>query len=51
VALHNSETGPVREAVRVYLNRLSDLLFLEARQAALEGGTELEVTFEAFQDG
>jgi cob(I)alamin adenosyltransferase len=51
VALHNSEAGPVREPVRVYLNRLSDLLFLEARQAARRTGKELEVSFEDFQDG
>lgn len=49
VALHNSEAGPVRDTVRVYLNRLSDLLFLEAREAAREEGKEMEVDFAAFQ--
>lgn len=49
VALHESDAGPVRRTVRVYLNRLSDLLFLEAREAAIEEGTELEVDFEEFQ--
>jgi cob(I)alamin adenosyltransferase len=50
VSLHNSEHGPVRETVRVYLNRLSDLLFLEARRAAAGAGKELEVDFGEFQE-
>lgn len=50
VALHESEEGPVRETVRVYLNRLSDLLFLEARREAVEVGKEVPMTFEEFQD-
>lgn len=50
VALHQGEHGPVREPVRVYLNRLSDLLFLKARQAALEAGAEVEMDFEPFRE-
>lgn len=50
VALHESQAGPVRETVRVYLNRLSDLLFLEARRQAHAHGKEVPMTFEEFQD-
>lgn len=49
VSLHNSEEGPVREAVRVYLNRLSDLLFLQAREDAGHAGREVEMSFDDFQ--
>lgn len=50
IQLHESEVGPVREEVRVYLNRLSDLLFLHARAAAIEAGGEVPMDFSPFQD-
>lgn len=50
VELHESEDGPIREAVRVYVNRLSDLLFLRSRQAVLEADAEIEVDFSPFRD-
>lgn len=50
IELHESETGPVREAVRVYLNRLSDLLFLHARQAAIEASGEVSMDFSPFRN-
>lgn len=49
VSLHTSDEGPVRETVRVYLNRLSDLLFLKSRQAVLEADAEIEVDFSPFR--
>lgn len=50
VDLHNSDEGPVREPVRVYLNRLSDLLFLRARREAIAAGREVPMSFEQFQE-
>lgn len=50
IALHNSQAGPVRRTLRVYLNRLSDLLFLEARGEAARTGKEVEVNFDEFQE-
>lgn len=50
IALHESEEGPVRETVRVYLNRLSDLLFLRSRHAVLEAGEEVPMDFEPFRE-
>ncbi len=50
VALHESEEGPVRETVRVYVNRLSDLLFLRSRWALVEEGEEIEMEFEPFRE-
>ncbi len=49
IELHESQTGPVRDVVRVYLNRLSDLLFLHARQAAIEAGGEISMDFSPFR--
>lgn len=50
IDLHASEAGPVRETVRVYLNRLSDLLFLESRRVLLEADEEIEVDFGPFRE-
>lgn len=50
VALHTSEEGPVREEVRVYVNRLSDLLFLKSRQAVMLEGDEVVMDFAPFKD-
>lgn len=50
VQLHQSEEGPVREEVRVYVNRLSDLLFLRSRRSLLSEGEEVEVDFTRFRD-
>lgn len=50
IALHESEAGPVREEVRVYLNRLSDLLFLESRHVLLEEGAEVPMDFTPFRE-
>jgi cob(I)alamin adenosyltransferase len=50
VALHESEHGPVRETVRVYFNRLSDWLFLEARAHSQAEGDEVPVDFSRFQE-
>lgn len=50
VGLHESEEGPVRETVRVYLNRLSDLLFLRARREAVDAGREVPMSFDEFQE-
>lgn len=50
IALHESDAGPVRETVRVYLNRLSDLLFLRSRKAVLEAGKEIPVDFSSFRE-
>ena len=49
IALHDATDGGVREEVRVYLNRLSDLLFLQARQAALEAEAEVPMDFTRFR--
>lgn len=49
VALHESGDGPVREAVRVYLNRLSDLLFLRSRAEVLAAGEEVPMDFAPFR--
>lgn len=51
VELHRSEQGPVREEVRVYMNRLSDLLFLLSRQELLEEGGEVGMDFDRFREG
>lgn len=50
VALHESEEGPVREEVRVYVNRLSDLLFLKSREAIMAEGGEVGMDFAPFKD-
>lgn len=50
VALHTSPVGPVRSVVRVYLNRLSDLLFLKARAATLDADAEIPVDFSPFTE-
>ena len=50
IELHEGEHGPVRSEVIVYLNRLSDLLFLRARAAARKGGGEVEVDFGRFKE-
>ncbi len=50
IELHESKTGPVRDEVRVYLNRLSDLLFLHARAAAIQAGGEISMDFSPFQE-
>jgi cob(I)alamin adenosyltransferase len=50
VALHESDQGPVRETVRVYVNRLSDWLFLQARREAIATGEEAAMDFSRFQD-
>lgn len=49
IELHESQAGPVREVVRVYLNRLSDLLFLHAREAAIDAGGEISMDFSPFR--
>lgn len=49
VALHEGPHGPVGPVVRVYLNRLADLLFLKARAAALAEDGETAMDFARFR--
>lgn len=50
VELHEGKHGPVRDDVRVYLNRLSDLLFLKGREAAIASGAETPMDFGPFRE-
>lgn len=52
IFLHEDAEGDaVRQDVRIYLNRLSDLLFLKARKAALDAGGEVPMDHGPFRVG